>query len=63
MDTVFENAAIAELPVGIDALANISANAEAIKAKAMELTDSWAGRPCSRSLRKSSRNICGGRWL
>jgi hypothetical protein len=29
--------------VKIDAISNISANAEAIKAKAMELTDSWAG--------------------
>jgi hypothetical protein len=36
-------AVVAAPAVRIDALANISANAEAIKAKAMELTDSWAG--------------------
>jgi hypothetical protein len=29
--------------VGIDAIGNIRANAAAIRAKAMELTDAWAG--------------------
>jgi hypothetical protein len=41
MDTIFEDEVVAAPAVGTDALANISANAEAIKAKAMELTDAW----------------------
>lgn len=40
---VGSTAVIAAPAVGIGALANISANANAIRAKAMELTDSWAG--------------------
>lgn len=36
-------AVLAAPAVGIEALANIRANASAIKAKAMELTDSWGG--------------------